>query len=147
MTAFVRKTIGQLVEETASAYPDRPALIFPEFGIRQDYRAFYTSCREVAKGLLALGIQRGDHVAVWTTNLPSGSISRFSLGMVGGVLVTVNTNYQSHELEYILRQSDATTLFIMESIGISISTPPPARSSPNWISRNQGASSRKNCPF
>ena len=115
MTAFVRQTIGQLVEETALAYPDRPALISPEFGIRQDYRAFYASCREVAKGLLALGIQRGDHVAVWTTNLPEWVYLQFSLGMVGGVLVTVNTNYQSHELEYILRQSDAKALFIMES--------------------------------
>src|SRR5208283_1132861 len=62
-----------------------------------------------------MGIKRGDNVSVWTTNIPEWIYLQFSLGMVGGVLVTVNTSYQSHELEYILKQSDSTTLFLMES--------------------------------
>ncbi|MBN1662026.1 MAG: AMP-binding protein [Deltaproteobacteria bacterium] len=115
MSAFIRKTIGQLVRDAALAQPDHPALIQPQFGIRQSYGEFYETCRAVAKGLLALGVKRGDHVAVWTTNVPEWVYLQFSLGMVGGVLVTINTSYQSHELEYILKQSDATTLFIMES--------------------------------
>ena len=115
MSEFVHQTIGQLIEETASRYPDRPALIYPALGIRQSYREFYARCRDLAKGLIALGIKRGDHVAVWTTNCPEWLYLQFSLGMVGGVFVTINTNYQAHELEYILRQSDTTTLFLMES--------------------------------
>jgi fatty-acyl-CoA synthase len=115
MSDFVHKTIGQLVRETAFRYPENPALIYPEFGLRQNYRELYQACRDIAKGLIALDIKKGDKVAVWTTNIPEWLYLQFSLGMVGGVLVTVNTNYQSHELAYILNQSDATTLFLMEA--------------------------------
>ncbi|MBN1381900.1 MAG: AMP-binding protein [Deltaproteobacteria bacterium] len=115
MSAFIHKTVGNLIREPAIRQPDYPALIHPQSGIRQTYGEFYKTCRDVAKGLMALGIKRGDHVAVWTTNIPEWVYLQFSLGMVGGILVTVNTNYQSHELEYILKQSDITNLFIMES--------------------------------
>jgi fatty-acyl-CoA synthase len=115
MSGFVHKTIGQVISETATRYPESLALIHPEFGVRQNYREFYDSCRKVAKGLMAVGIKRGDNVSVWTTNIPEWIYLQFSLGMIGGVLVTVNTNYQSHELEYILKQSDSTTLFLMDS--------------------------------
>ncbi|PKN06733.1 MAG: AMP-binding protein, partial [Deltaproteobacteria bacterium HGW-Deltaproteobacteria-7] len=115
MSAFVNKTIGQLIKDTATSYPENAALVCPEFGIRQNYSEFYQSCRDVAKGLMSIGIKRGDHVAVWTTNIPEWIYLQFALGMTGGVLVTVNTNYQTHELEYILKQSDSTTLFLMES--------------------------------
>ena len=115
MSDFVHKTIGHLIKETASRYPQNYALISPEFGVRQTYQEFYQICRDVAKGLMAIGIQRGDHVAVWTTNIPEWTYLQCSLGMIGGILVTVNTNYQSHELEYILKQSDSTTLFLIDS--------------------------------
>jgi fatty-acyl-CoA synthase len=115
MSGFVNKTIGQVIQETAARYPENPALIHPESGVRQNYRELYVNCREVAKGLMAAGIKRGDNVSVWTTNIPEWIYLQFSLGMIGGVLVTVNTNYQSHELEYILKQSDSTTLFLMDS--------------------------------
>lgn len=115
MSGFVRKTIGQVVSETAQLYPENPALIHSQFGIRQNYREFYEECRKVAKGLMALGIKRGENVAVWTTNVPQWVYLQFSLGMVGGVLVTINTNYQFHELEYILKQSDSTTLFLIDA--------------------------------
>lgn len=115
MSAFVKKTIGQLIREVATRYPEKPALVCPDFNIRQTYDQFYQTCRQVAKGLIAIGIQRGDNIAVWTTNIPEWIYLQFSLGMVGGVLVTVNTNYQSHELQYILKQSDSTTLFLMEA--------------------------------
>lgn len=115
MSGFVNKTIGQVVKEAALNYPDNPALIQPEFKLRQNYRDFYATCRETAKGLMALGIKRGDKISVWTTNIPQWVYLQFSLGMIGGILVTVNTNYQSHELQYILEQSDSTTLFLMDS--------------------------------
>ena len=115
MSGFVNKTIGQVVKEAALIYPGNPALIQPEFKLRQDYRDFYASCRETAKGLMALGVKRGDKVSVWATNIPQWVYLQFSLGMIGGILVTVNTNYQSHELLYILEQSDSTTLFLMDS--------------------------------
>ena len=115
MSGFVNKTIGQVIQEAALNYPENPALIQPEFKLRQNYRDFYASCRETAKGLMAMGVKRGDKISVWTTNIPQWVYLQFSLGMIGGILVTVNTNYQSHELEYILEQSDSTTLFLMDS--------------------------------
>ena len=115
MSDFVNKTIGQLVKDTATRYPENTALVSLEFGIRQTYREFYKTCRDVAKGLMAMGIKRGDHVAVWTTNIPEWVYLQSALGMTGGVLVTINTNYQTHELEYILKQSDSTSLFLIDS--------------------------------
>ncbi len=115
MSGFVHKTIGKVVQEAAERYPENPALIHREFNLRQNYRGFYASCREVAKGLMAMGVKRGDKISVWTTNVPEWVYLQYSLGMVGGILVTVNTNYQSHELDYILKQSDSTTLFIIDS--------------------------------
>ena len=115
MTDFVNKTMGQLISETAALYPENTALISPEFGIRQTYREFYKTCRDIAKGLMAMGVKRGDNVAVWTTNIPEWLYLQYSLGMTGGILVSVNTNYQTHELEYILKQSDSTSLFLIDS--------------------------------
>jgi fatty-acyl-CoA synthase len=115
MPGFVNKTIGQVIKDTAWRYPLNLALIHPESGVRQNYQDFYADCRKIAKGLMACGIKRGDKVSVWTTNIPEWLYLQFALGMVGGVLVTVNTSYQSHELEYILKQSDSGTLFVMES--------------------------------
>ncbi len=115
MPGFVHKTIGEVIRDTAQHYPQADALIHRDFGVHLNYKQFYNHCRKVAKGLVALGIKRGDHVAVWTTNIPEWIYLQFALGMVGGVLVTVNTSYQSHELEYILTQSDSGVLFVMES--------------------------------
>ncbi|MRR16128.1 MAG: AMP-binding protein [Deltaproteobacteria bacterium] len=115
MSDFVNKTVGEVVKETAGRFPENPALISPQFKIRQTYREFYDQCRKTARGLMALGIQKGDHVSVWTTNIPEWIYLQSALGMVGGVLVTINTNYQSHELQYILKQSDSTTLFLIDA--------------------------------
>ncbi|HSV97269.1 MAG TPA: AMP-binding protein [Spirochaetota bacterium] len=115
MSEFREITIGGLLKETVSKYPDNRALVHPEFGINQSYRDFSASCVSVAKGFMALGVKKGDHVSVWTTNLPQWVYMQFGLGMIGAVLVTVNTNYKSHELEYILRQSDSTTLVLMDT--------------------------------
>jgi fatty-acyl-CoA synthase len=112
--AFKRLTIGKALYDTVEKYPDHEALVCPEFGVRLSYKQFYHKCREVARGLIALGVKKGDHVSVWATNVPEWVYLQFSLGMIGGVLVTVNTSYKSHELEYQLKQSDSTTLFMIE---------------------------------
>lgn len=115
MSEFVNKTMGEVIKETAGRNPLNPALIAPQCQVRLNYSELYEQCRKTARGLMALGVKRGDHVSVWTTNIPQWVYLQFGLGMVGGVLVTINTNYQSHELEYILRQSDSTALFLIDS--------------------------------
>ncbi len=114
MSGFRNITVGRILHETALLHPDKEALIFPETGLRLTWKEFEEKCVSVAKGFMALGVEKGDHVSVWTTNLPEWIYMQFGLGMIGAVLVTVNTNYKSSELEYILRQSDSTTLVLMD---------------------------------
>jgi len=114
MDSFKEITLGNLMKETASRYPLTDALIFPDTGLKLNYKELLGKCRDIAKGFMAIGVKSGDHVSVWTTNIPEWIYMQFGLGMIGAVLVTVNTNYKSNELEYILNQSDSTTLVLME---------------------------------
>ncbi|AGE22146.1 acyl-CoA synthetase [Geobacillus sp. GHH01] len=107
-------TVGKLLEERARQYADREAVVYADRGLRLTYRQFNDYCRLVARGLMRLGIEKGEHVAIWATNVPEWIACQFATGKMGAVLVTVNTNYRAAELEYLLRQSDSTTLFLIE---------------------------------
>lgn len=107
-------TLGALLELRSQEYPHNEAAVFPDAGVRWTYREFYASCRKIAKALMAMGINKGDHIAVWSTNRPEWLQLQFATGMIGAVLVTVNTNYKQFELEYLLRQADIKVLILME---------------------------------
>ncbi|MGG1558516.1 AMP-binding protein [Geobacillus thermoleovorans] len=107
-------TVGKLLEERARQYADHEAVVYADRGLRLTYRQFNDYCRLVARGLMRLGIEKGEHVAIWATNVPEWIACQFATGKMGAVLVTVNTNYRAAELEYLLRQSDSTTLFLIE---------------------------------
>ncbi|GAM07959.1 putative acyl-CoA synthetase YngI [Geobacter sp. OR-1] len=108
-------TVGGLLDHIAARYPDNDALVYPELGLRYSYRQFNDLCRGVAKGLLKLGVRKGDNVAIWAYNVPEWVVLMYASAKIGAVLVTVNTAYKSAELEYILNQSDSTTLFMVRS--------------------------------
>jgi len=108
-------TVGGLLDQIAETYPDNEALIYHERGLRYSYREFNQVCRQVAKGLMRLGIGKGENVAIWAYNVPEWVILQFATAKIGAILVTVNTAYKSAELEYILDQSDSTTLFMVKS--------------------------------
>jgi len=114
MAEALHYTMGGLLESVAGRYPHNDALVYPDKGLRYTYKDFNAQCDRVAKGLLALGVKKGDHVAIWATNVPEWVILQFATAKIGAVLVTVNTNYKSAELEYILEQSDSTTLFLVK---------------------------------
>jgi fatty-acyl-CoA synthase len=63
---------------------------------------------------MKLGVQKGEHIAIWATNVPQWVITQFGSAKMGAVLVTVNTNYKIFELEYLLKQSDTTTLILIK---------------------------------
>ena len=107
-------TFGQVLDETAARFAERDALVFPALGLRLNYREFVDRVDEAARGLLALGIGKGDHVAIWATNVPRWVILQFATARIGAVLVTVNPAYRPFELEYVLKQSDAVALFLVE---------------------------------
>jgi fatty-acyl-CoA synthase len=115
---LINVTIGDLLDQQAEAIPDKEALVYnyPEIGLnlRLTYRQYRDEVNRLAKGLLALGIETGEHVAVWATNVPEWIFLELALAKIGAVLVTVNTNYRTTELEYVLHQGDTTTLFMIE---------------------------------
>ena len=115
MSQLITLTIGGLLDDIAQRFPDNDALVYPERGLRYTYAQFNQICRQVAKGLLKLGIKKGDHVSIWAHNVPEWVILMFATAKIGAVLVTVNTAYKSAELEYVLEQSDSTTLFMVKS--------------------------------
>ncbi|MDD2321198.1 MAG: AMP-binding protein [Geobacteraceae bacterium] len=114
MSKNLECTIGGLLDQMAERFPDNDALVYVDRGLRYSYREFNEVCRQVAKGLLKLGVKKGDHVSIWATNVPEWVILQFATAKIGAVLVTINTSYRSAELEYILKQSDSNTLFLVK---------------------------------
>lgn len=115
MSQLLTFTVGSLLDDIARRYPDNEAVVYPERGLRYSYKQFNETCRLVAKGLLRLGIKKGDNIAIWAYNVPEWLLLQFASAKIGAVLVTVNTSYKSAELEYILCQSDSTSLFMVGS--------------------------------
>ncbi|MRR56951.1 MAG: AMP-binding protein [Deltaproteobacteria bacterium] len=113
MTKNLEVTIGGLLDQMAERFPDNDALVYVDRGLRYSYYEFNEVCRKVAKGLLKLGVKKGDHVSIWATNVPEWVILQFATAKIGAVLVTINTSYRSAELEYILNQSDSGSLFLV----------------------------------
>jgi len=111
-----KTTIGNVVDILAENFGDNIGLEYHALGIRQDFRQLRQQFDAVAKGLMALGVERGDKVAIWANNVPEWVYTQFGSARMGAVLVTVNTNYRSSELEYLLQQSDATTLILVGGI-------------------------------
>ena len=107
-------TIGQTLVRTARAFPAHDALVFPALGKRWSFAEFLAEVDQAARGLLALGIRPGQHVAIWATNVPQWVILQFATARIGAVLVTINPAYRPFELEYVLRQSDAVALFLVD---------------------------------
>ncbi|WP_134701518.1 AMP-binding protein [Ammoniphilus sp. YIM 78166] len=107
-------TIGDLLDSTTAKYPDKDAVVYIERDLRYSYKQFQETCNQVAKGLISLDIQKGEHIAIWATNVPEWVVTQFASAKMGAVLVTVNTSYRAHELEYLLHQSDSTTLLLID---------------------------------
>lgn len=120
---LLNTTIGDLLDRQASAFPDREAVVYsgyPEFGgaldIRWTYREYCARANAVAKGLMAAGLKRGDHIAIWAVNIPEWLLLQMAAAKAGLVLVTVNPLLRGADLEYILRQGDIQALFFMANI-------------------------------
>jgi fatty-acyl-CoA synthase len=102
--------VGELLTLLARDWPENEALIYPDRGLRYDFAELEWLTRQIAKGLLGLGVSRNDRVALWAPNIPEWVVLQFALAKIGAVLVTVNTNLRASEIEYLLRQSETSTL-------------------------------------
>src|SRR5262245_53808589 len=101
-----------MLDRVAARFAEREAIVLRER--RLGYAAFHREVLRLAGGLVALGVEPGDKVAVWLTNRPEWLVVQHACARVGAVVVALNTRYRAHELEYILRQSDTTTLVLAD---------------------------------
>ncbi len=107
-------TIGQVLRETAVRFPDRQAAVFAARPWRMTWAELDREVDRVARGLLGLGLLRGDHFGVWATNVPEWLLLQFATARIGVVLVTVNPSYRPSELAYVLEQADIKALALID---------------------------------
>src|ERR671915_1142204 len=109
-------TVGGLLDLVTERRPEDDALVYVDRGLRYSYAEFNEVVERCARALMALGLEKGDHVAVWGQNVPEWVTLQFATGKTGTVLVTINPAYKSEELRYVLEQSDAAALFLTEGV-------------------------------
>ena len=107
---LIDRTIGAILEDTARLFGDREAFVVPGQGIRQSWSEFDATVDLVAKGLLALGIEVGDRVAMWSPNYAEWTYIQFATAKIGAIQVNINPAYRTNELEYALNHSGCRLL-------------------------------------
>jgi fatty-acyl-CoA synthase len=108
----VEKTIGESLNEIAARYPHNTAIVHCERDVRWTYRAFLTEVDRAARGLMRIGIGKGDPVALWAPNIPEWITSQMAAAKVGAVLVPVDVGAGSEDLRYVLDQSGCRSLIM-----------------------------------
>lgn len=107
-------TFSQVLDKMVETYPDQYAFKYTTLDYTRTYAQFRRDIDETAAALISLGVKPGHHVALWATNVPQWYITFWATVKIGAVLVTVNTAYKIHEIEYLLKQSDTHTLVMIE---------------------------------
>jgi len=107
-------TLGRILDRAVAAWPDNEAVVYVDRNFRLTYRQFGDLVDRLARGLMAMGICKGEKVAVWTANVPDWVALQFASAKIGAVLLTVNTNYRINELAYVLGQSESENLFLID---------------------------------
>ncbi len=107
-------TFSQVLDRMVEEFPDQYAFKYTTLDYTRTYSEFRDDVDTFARSLIALGVKAGTHVAVWASNVPQWYIAFWATVKIGAVLVTVNTAYKIHEIEYLLRQSDTHTLIMTE---------------------------------
>ena len=113
------ETISENLARTVAAHGDRDALVSVEQGLRYTYREFAAAVDEVAAGLMALDVQAGDRVGIWSPNCAEWVLVQYATARIGAILVTINPAYRTAELEYVLNQSGTSVLVAAESFSHS----------------------------
>ncbi len=115
MELHTELTIGEYFERKVAERGDADFIVFPDRGLRWSWNQFDERVDNLAKGLLAIGMEPGDHLGIWARNVPDWLTIAFATAKIGVVLVTVNPVYKSHELAYVIKQSDMKALAIIDT--------------------------------
>ncbi|MBQ0720263.1 MAG: AMP-binding protein [Gammaproteobacteria bacterium] len=110
-----KRSLGSLLDAAAEHYGEREALVFNDQGI--DYTALKTETDRIAKGLMAIGVEQGERVALWMTNRPEWLYLMFAIAKVGACIVPLNTRYRTDDVAYTVNQSRSATLISLDRSG------------------------------
>ena len=111
---LIDATFSDVLDRMVEEFPDQYAFKYTTLDYTRTYSEFRDDVDNFARTLISLGVKPGSHVAVWASNVPQWYIAFWSTVKIGAVLVTVNTAYKIHEIEYLLKQSDTHTLIMTE---------------------------------
>ncbi|MBO5378666.1 MAG: AMP-binding protein [Ruminiclostridium sp.] len=111
---IIDATFPDVLDRICEEFPKQYAFRYTELDYTRTYPEFRADVRRFARALVAMGVKKGDHVAIWATNVPAWYITFWACTYIGAVLVTVNTAYKIHEAEYLLHQSDTHTLVMVD---------------------------------
>ncbi|MDD4175418.1 MAG: AMP-binding protein, partial [Kiritimatiellae bacterium] len=106
-------TLGQLLDQTIARCGPQDALVYADRDFRLTWYEFGEEVDRLACGLMALGIRRGEKIALWATNVPHWIPLMFAAAKIGAILLPINTNYKSAEIDFALKQSDTENLFLI----------------------------------
>ena len=107
-------TFPDVLDKICELFPNQYAFRYTELDYTRTYPEFRDDVDNLARAFLAMGCKKGDHIAIWATNVPQWYLTFWAATKIGCVLVTVNTAYKIHEIEYLLRQSDTCTLVMID---------------------------------
>ncbi|MEA3238956.1 MAG: long-chain-fatty-acid--CoA ligase, partial [Candidatus Bipolaricaulota bacterium] len=107
------RTLSQVLSQSAASFPNRP--VIANDGKRITYKELDARVDHVARGLIELGVAKGDKVGLWMPNVAEWIVAYFAVARIGAVVVPMNTRYKPHEVQYILDNSEATTLFMVDT--------------------------------
>ena len=111
-TPLLGLTIGDMFDQVVAQYPEHEALIARHQGLRLTYRLLQEAVDRCARGLMALGLQKGERIGIWSPNRAEWTITQFATSKIGAILVNINPSYRVHELAYALEQSGCAVLVI-----------------------------------
>ena len=106
------QTIGEMFNDIAHRYPQTEAVVSVHQGIRWTYKEFLDQVNGFARGLMALGVEKGDRVGIWAMNYAEWVAVQFATAKIGAIMVNINPAYRTYELEYVLKQAEIQTLII-----------------------------------
>ncbi|WP_428951504.1 AMP-binding protein [Streptomyces sp. cg35] len=109
-TPLLGDTIGGNLQRAVETWPDREALVDVPSGRRWTYAQFGAAVAELARGLLARGVAKGDRVGIWAVNCPEWVLVQYATARIGAIMVNINPAYRAHELAYVLKQSGISVL-------------------------------------
>lgn len=113
---IINYTFPDVLDRICEEFPNQYAFRYTELDYTRTYPEFRDDVDTFARSLLAMGVKKGDHIAIWATNVPQWYITFWATTKIGAVLVTMNTEYRIHEAEYLLKQSDTNTLVMIDGI-------------------------------